>query len=320
MGLSRHPMLGRALTVLSLGTFVCFAQNPQIHYGSWMPMKDNDSNGIQIAFKLYADGTMYYKLKNTYSHVVKVDCQFRFTDKEGKTSTENACSATFAPGQERSSGGWWDANVASVDPSSLGARVRISDAPLADPAAAQVAFLKNAIGTQMWMLAQSHQGEEYRKGMQCNDLVAGAAKALGVPISNVPSAPGETVTESWFMHGMGPGFRPIVVGVPLSQLAQDEGNNQIHIPIGSVIVTNGHAALYSGVVRVENQWQLVTYDANATKGLWTISLSGVPSATDPSDRMLSFPGHQVGEHVTRLQWNSSDAVSVYQPIGSPALQ
>ena len=126
------------------------------------------------------------------------------------------------------------------------------------------------------------------------------------------------MTESWFMHGMGPGFRPIVTAVPLSQLAQDDGNEMIHIPIGSVIVTNGHAALYTGVIKVGNQWQLITYDANDAKG-WTVSLSGMPSPTDPNDQMLSFPGHQVGTHVTRLQWNSDDVVSVYQPLGASPL-
>jgi hypothetical protein len=116
-------------TFLLLGAG-CFAQDqlPQVHYGSWLPMKDNESNGIQISFKLYPDGTMYYKLKNTYSYTAKVDCQFRFTDRKGKTATENACSATLAPGQEKTSGGWWDANVASVDASSLAAKLRAPDA------------------------------------------------------------------------------------------------------------------------------------------------------------------------------------------------
>ena len=116
-------------------------------------MKDNDSNGIQIAFKLYPDGTMYYKLKNTYPHAAKVDCQFKFTDKKGKTATENACSATLAPGQEKTNGGWWDANVASIDASSLGAKVLLSDAPPPDRVVAQSPAKNNESGVQMWMAA-----------------------------------------------------------------------------------------------------------------------------------------------------------------------
>jgi hypothetical protein len=123
--------LSVAVILLASACF-CLSQARQVHYGSWIPMKDNETNGIQIAFKLYPDGTMYYKLKNTYPYAAKVECQFRFTDRKGKTATENACSALLAPGQERTNGGWWDANVASVDTSSLAAKVRTPDAPQAD--------------------------------------------------------------------------------------------------------------------------------------------------------------------------------------------
>jgi hypothetical protein len=108
------------------------SQVAQVHYGSWMPMKDSESNGIQIAFKLYPDGMMYYKLKNTYPYVAKVSCQFRFIDRKGKSALETGCSATLAPGQEKTNGGWWDANVASVDSSSLAAKVGAADAAQPD--------------------------------------------------------------------------------------------------------------------------------------------------------------------------------------------
>jgi hypothetical protein len=281
-----------------------------------MPLKDSDSNGIQIAFKIYPDGMMYYKLRNTYPYAAKVDCQFRFTDRNGKTATEGGCSATLAPGQEKTSGGWWDANVASVDASSLAAKVRVPGAPQTDPAPGRSpASTNNQSGIQMLVAAQRHENAAYRKGMQCSDLIIAASKAIGIQITDVPSGRGETMTKSWFLHGMGPGFRPVVRNVPLSQLAQAEGDGFVSIPIGSVIVTDGHAALFDGVVKVGNQWQLITYDANDSAG-WTVSLSGVPSPSDPGDQMLTFPGHQAGEHVTRLQWNSKDVVSVYQPIPS----
>jgi hypothetical protein len=107
----------------------CRPQTQQVHYGPWMPLKDNGSSGIQIAFKLYPDGTMFYKLKNTYPYTAKIDCQFTFTDRKGKSATEKACSTTLAPGQERTNGGWWEADVASVDTSTLGAKVQPAEGP-----------------------------------------------------------------------------------------------------------------------------------------------------------------------------------------------
>jgi hypothetical protein len=84
--------------------------------------------------------------------------------------------------------------------------------------------------------------------------------------------------------------------------------------IGSVIVADGHAALFSGVVKVGSDWQLIIYDANDQVG-WTVSLDGTPSKDDPDDKMLSFPGHVVGQHVTREQWGTDHLVKVFQPIG-----
>jgi hypothetical protein len=150
--------------------------------------------------------------------------------------------------------------------------------------------------------------------MKCSDLIIAASKSIGVQIPEIPNAKGETMTKSWFLHGMGPEYRLILKDAPLSQIAREEGSGSINIPIGSVIVTDGHAALFDGVVKVGSDWQLITYDANDSVG-WTVSLSGNPSTTDPSDKMLAFSGHQVGEHVTRLQWGSDHVVSVYQPIG-----
>jgi hypothetical protein len=169
-------------------------------------------------------------------------------------------------------------------------------------------------GVQLWRAAQSHQGAAYEEGMQCSDLIIAASNAIGLHVPVGPLGKGETVTGNWFAHGMGPEFRAIVTNIPLSEDAKKYGDDLIKIPIGSVIVTNGHAALFDGVVRVRGKWELITYDANDRRG-WTVSLSGNPSETDPTDRMLKFPGHQVGQHVTRLQWGSDRLVSVYQPIG-----
>ncbi len=130
-----------------------------------------------------------------------------------------------------------------------------------------------------------------------------------------------SLSKVWFDQGMGPEFRQIwggTTGGPLTQLAADEGNEKISIPIGAVIVTPGHAALFNGQVKVGTQWQIITYDANDAEG-WTVSLEGKASKDDPEDKMLSFPGHQVGDHVTRLQWGSKTSqvfVKVFQPIGN----
>jgi hypothetical protein len=173
----------------------------------------------------------------------------------------------------------------------------------------------NETGVQLLLAAQGYKGAIYESGMKCSDLIIAASKAVGLKLPQAPFASGETMTKSWFLHGMGPDFRPIITKVRLSELAQKEDIGAVNIPIGSVIVTDGHAALFDGVVKVGGKWELITFDANDSVG-WSVSLSGTPSITDPNDKMLAFPGQQVGEHVTRLQWGSDRIVSVYQPIGN----
>lgn len=170
-------------------------------------------------------------------------------------------------------------------------------------------------GVQLLLAAQGYKGAVYENGMRCSDLIIAASKAVGLRLPQVPFAGGETMTRSWFLHGMGPDFQPIITKVRLSELAQKEDSGAVNIPIGSVIVTDGHAALFDGVIKVGGKWELITFDANDSVG-WSVSLSGTPSSTDPNDKMLAFPGQQVGEHVTRLQWGSDRIVSVYQPTGS----
>ena len=117
---------------------------------------------------------------------------------------------------------------------------------------------------------------------------------------------------------MGPEFLQIwggTNGAPLGDLADQSGSNKINIPVGSVIVTDGHAALYTGNIKVDDQWELTTYDANDQTG-WTVSVNETPSKSDQLDRMAAFPGHRVGEHVSRLQWGDDHLVKVFQPIGN----
>jgi len=187
------------------------------------------------------------------------------------------------------------------------------------PAQIQNFIKSNEAGIRLLNAAQGLEGATYKTGMQCSDLLITACHApgVGVMVTTTPQD-GATMTKSWFVHGMGPEFIQLFggdAGESLDQLAQDEGSGKIAIPIGAVIVADGHAALFDGVVMVDGQWQIITYDANDARS-WTVSLSGTPSKTDPEDKMLSFPGHQVGTHVTRLQWGRDHSVKVFQPIGN----
>jgi hypothetical protein len=87
---------------------------------------------------------------------------------------------------------------------------------------------------------------------------------------------------------MGAKYRIIVEKVPLSQPAEEESNGVTAIPLGSVIVTPGHAAPFDGVVKVGKTEQLIVYDANGDKHGWYVALIGAPSEVDPNDRMLTL--------------------------------
>jgi hypothetical protein len=126
---------------------------------------------------------------------------------------------------------------------------------------------------------------------------------------------------------MGSQFPQIIggdIGVPLRQLMDDYMSNKVNIPIAAVIVADGHAALFDGVVKVGPQMQMITYDANAASG-WSVSVltgAGTPGTDGPDDFgvvQLKFGGQQVGEHATRLQWNDTTSVKVYQFIGNATL-
>jgi hypothetical protein len=194
---------------------------------------------------------------------------------------------------------------------------RSVDAAQGVPGQIEAFIRENQAGVKLLTSAQTFNGSPYREGMQCSDLVIKASHDAGVEITTTPTS-GRTMTETWFQGGMGPEYRQVWGGAgggTLRQLANEVGEGTANLPIGSVIVTNGHAALYNGVVRVGSTWQLITYDSNDSQQ-WVVSLDGTPSPDDPDDRLLTFPGHQVGDHVTRLQWGLDHVVKVFQPIGN----
>jgi hypothetical protein len=184
-------------------------------------------------------------------------------------------------------------------------------------------YLKNNYaGIKLYNRASIYNGTFYSL-MTCDQLISKAAEDAGDKIVTAPGGP--TVTKSWFAHGMGPDFPQIAggtSGITLGQLVHDETTGNINLPIGSVIVSDGgtsahgHAALFVGEVTVDNHTRLVLYDANDYKA-FQISVEGESSPGDPDDvTMLAFPGHQVGEHVTHLQWGDSHLVKVFKPIGN----
>ena len=93
------PLVAVAILIALIPSAYGAADQPQ--YGPWMPLKDGHLDDVQISFKRFANGTQYYKLKNTYPVAVKVECKFSFTGMDGKRNTEQACAANkLQPGQE----------------------------------------------------------------------------------------------------------------------------------------------------------------------------------------------------------------------------
>ena len=167
------------------------------------------------------------------------------------------------------------------------------------------------------MAAWKHDGKAYGPGMQCSDLVIAASKAAGLSVDDTPLG-GKTVTATWFSNGMGPDFAQILGGddgIMLSEVAIEDGLNNIVIPIGSVIVADGHAALYAGGIMVNGNWEIITYDASDADN-WTVSVTeGTASPSGQVDGM-EFRGHKAGEHVTRLQWGKTRRVKIFVPVGA----
>jgi hypothetical protein len=141
----------------------------------------------------------------------------------------------------------------------------------------------------------------------------------------------KTLTGGWFRYGIGPHFPQITggdIGIPLRQLVDDYIAGKVDIPIGALIVADGHAALFDGVIKIGSQMEFITYDANFDKDHpsgWRVSVltgaatQGTAGQDDFGVIQLKFGGQQVGEHATRLQWQDSTSVKVYQFIGNPTL-
>jgi len=127
-----HSFFLVAIALLIGGTAHLTAQYKKPPFGPWKPLHDGRQNGVEIAFQMYSDGTQYYKLLNTYLETVTVHCSFKYTDRNCNTKPGGSCMATLTKGQEESSGGWWDANVASVDDSSLTATVTFANSSNSD--------------------------------------------------------------------------------------------------------------------------------------------------------------------------------------------
>jgi hypothetical protein len=128
MNLRILGFLAIASAVLAPVSLTALAETPQ--YGPWMPLKDGMQNGVEIAFKLSPDGTQYFKLLNTYKVPVNVSCKFSFETRDGKTQTDSGCNANnLAPGAQATGMGMFDFGVASVDPSSLTAKVKLLGTP-----------------------------------------------------------------------------------------------------------------------------------------------------------------------------------------------
>lgn len=174
----------------------------------------------------------------------------------------------------------------------------------------------NKAGIGLFMKAAALGGTPYRQ-MTCDQMISKASEEAGIHIVTTPFRSG-TRTKSWFDHGMGPSFRQIAGGpngMTLSELTSQEAGNQITVPIGSVIVADGHAALYAGEIEVGKVMQLLLFDANDFHG-FSISINGAWSDKDLADKVIQLPGKQVGYHATRLQWRSGTLVKVFQPIGN----
>ena len=183
----------------------------------------------------------------------------------------------------------------------------------------------NEAGKGLLAGAALFENTRYQKGkFDCSAIVRLSAADMGLP---VPS--GNTTT--WFTNGMGKGWQQIYggsSGLTTGKLIADltSGPSPLVIPPGSIIVTDGHAAIYVSTIQVAGQPEILVYDANNSDG-WVLSVDGVyppgstvPSSVDLPPAVVAFPGNRVGLHVTRWQWDKthSELIKVFQPIAEPA--
>ncbi|MBE7449201.1 MAG: hypothetical protein HS111_09975 [Kofleriaceae bacterium] len=163
-------------------------------------------------------------------------------------------------------------------------------------------------GERLFLKATEHEGKPYGDGMKCTNLIEYAAESANVPIVARAPRGQERVSHVWFDEGLGPNFRQIWGGDngrPLGQLAGDVGRSNVQIPVGSVIVYKGHAALYVGSLALGRRSLLITYDSNGTEDDAFINNGGI---------VLRFLRHSVGYHVSVFQIAHSHEAKVFTPI------
>jgi hypothetical protein len=192
------------------------------------------------------------------------------------------------------------------------------------------AYIKsNQSGLDLLQAAWQNEGTNYDQ-MVCSDLIVDAVGTLGytVPSYQPLLCSKCSATAGWFRYGMGPLYPQILggdSGVSIRQLVDDYMAGKVAIPIGSLLVADGHVALFEGTAKVGGQTEFITYDANATKKGWTVSVvTGAAHAGDASHSdlgvvQLSFGAHQVGEHVTHFDWQDDTVVKVFKFIGNSAI-
>lgn len=191
-------------------------------------------------------------------------------------------------------------------------------------------YLKaNDAGIKLLTAAFNFQGSKYQRGMQCSDLFADSLRSLGFSAPSYPFCVGCRPTLTWFRYGLGPAFQQILggpSGMTLRQLADGDLAGTLPtqlggVPIGAVIVSDHHVALYDGIDNTGSTPRIITFDANDSKGWLTSVITGsaMPNRTSNGDGFVNlvFAGHQVGEHITRLQWADSAKVKVFKFIGNP---
>lgn len=175
-------------------------------------------------------------------------------------------------------------------------------------------------GTRMFLAATARDGTRYGAknagGLQCSDLIIDAAREAGLNI-RVPAQGKATV--GWFADGMGPDFRQVLggaEGVSLAELRDLLASPSVSLPVGSVVVAEGHAAFYAGFASVGGEREIIFYDANATKADYDLGVtSGRIEKTGPAGpKEMGFKGASVGYHLSRFYMQLFHKVKVFAPV------
>jgi hypothetical protein len=187
-------------------------------------------------------------------------------------------------------------------------------------------FIRNNVAaTRVAESAFKFDGTPYAMGgataseMDCSHLVILAAGMAGVhiPIDAIQGS----ITKSWFKNGMGPELPQILgagEGIEVQDLVFTARQNPLLLPYGSVVVADGHAAIFLRAFDVADKHEMIIYDANDAPAKWLLELiPELPAGSmRPRPEDLLFQGHTVGEHLTGYQWNAKTLVKVFLPIGN----